>query len=88
MAASDSSAARRDEDAQVCESAMAQYRQGIAIVEQNSGVVDADMAMAQLRQAYLNNALLHQLIALQVLQWYNCDLPKQALGDGSPASPF
>ena len=51
MAASDSSAARRDEDAQVCESAMAQYRQGIAIVEQNSGVVDADMAMAQLRQA-------------------------------------
>lgn len=78
-AASDAEAARRDEGAQICEGALAQYRQGMAIVEQNSGVVDADMALAQLRQAYLNNALLHQLIALQLLQWYNCDLPKQAM---------
>lgn len=77
--APDARAARRDEGAQVCENALAQYRQGIAVVEQNSGVIDADMALAQLRQAYLNNALLHQLIALQILQWYNCDLPKQAL---------
>ncbi|MHB1218570.1 MAG: hypothetical protein ACYC1L_10285 [Alphaproteobacteria bacterium] len=75
----DARAARRDEGAQVCENALAQYRQGIAAVEQNSGVIDADMALAQLRQAYLNNALLHQLIALQILQWYNCDLPKQAI---------
>ncbi len=72
-------AARRDEGAQVCEAAMAQYRQGMAVVEQNSGVVDADLAVAQLRQTYLNNALLHQLIAIQILQWYNCELPKQAL---------
>lgn len=72
-------AARSGDGAQVCENALAQYRQGIAAVEQNSGVIDADMALAQLRQAYLNNALLHQLIALQILQWYNCELPKQAL---------
>lgn len=78
-AAPDAKAARSGDGAQICESALSQYRQGIATVEQNSGVIDADMALAQLRQAYLNNALLHQLIALQILQWYNCDLPKQAL---------
>lgn len=75
----DAHAARGGDGAQVCENALAQYRQGIAVVEQNSGVIDADMTLAQLRQAYLNNALLHQLIALQILQWYNCELPKQAI---------
>lgn len=78
-AASPALAARSGDGAQICEGAMAQYRQGITVIEQNSGVVDADMAMAQLRQSYLNNALLHQLIALQILQWYNCDLPKPAM---------
>lgn len=77
--APDANAARSGDGAQICENALAQYRQGIATVEQNSGVIDADMALAQLRQAYLNNALLHQLIALQILQWYNCELPKQAM---------
>lgn len=76
---SDTQAARSGDGALVCENALAQYRQGIAVVEQNSGEVDADMALAQLRQAYLNNALLHQLIALQILQWYNCELPKQTI---------
>ena len=77
--AADAQAARSGDGAQICENAMNQYRQGIAVIEQNSGVVDADMPMAQLRQSYLNNALLHQLIALQILQWYNCDLPKPAM---------
>lgn len=79
VGAADVQAARSGDGAQICENALNQYRQGITVVEQNSGVVDADMALAQLRQAYLNNALLHQLIALQILQWYNCDLPKQPI---------
>jgi hypothetical protein len=77
--ASDGLAARGGDGAQVCESTQAQYRQGMALIEQNSGVVDADVAAAQLRQTYLNNLLVHQLIALQIMQWYSCDIPKQPL---------
>jgi len=79
VGAADAQAARSGDGAQICENAMNQYRQGITVIEQNSGVVDADLPMAQLRQTYLNNALLHQLIALQILQWYNCELPKPAM---------
>lgn len=72
-------AARGGDGAQVCDAAVAQYRQGMTLIEQNGGVLDADVAAAQLRQTYLNNLLTHQLIALQIMQWYSCDIPKQPI---------
>jgi len=69
----------RGEGQQACDTALANYRQAGQLIEQNAGVVDADAQVATLRQSYLTTLYMSQLMAMNVLQWYSCDLPKPLL---------
>jgi hypothetical protein len=72
-------ASGRGEGQQACDTALASYRQAGALIEQNAGVVDADTQVATLRQSYLTTLYMSQLMAMNVLQWYSCELPKPLL---------
>lgn len=69
----------RGEGQQVCDTALAHYRQSTQLIEQNIGIVDAEVPIATLRQSYVTNLFLSQLMAMNMLQWYSCELPKQFL---------
>jgi hypothetical protein len=64
---------------QTCDQAIAQYKQAGQLIEASSGVVDADIQTAILRQGYISNLMLSQLAALQLIQWFSCELPRPAL---------
>lgn len=71
--------AGRGEAQQACDTALAHYRQSTQLIEQNIGIVDAEVQIATLRQSYVTNLFLSQLMAMNLLQWYSCELPKQVL---------
>ncbi|MFN0044753.1 MAG: hypothetical protein ACKVSF_16260 [Alphaproteobacteria bacterium] len=71
--------AGRNEGQQVCDTALAHYRQSTQLIEQNVGITDAEVQIATLRQSYVTNLILSQLMAMNMLQWFNCELPKQVL---------
>lgn len=79
LAAGQAGAAVLQSDTSICDTAQKQYREGNNAIDRYDGAPDLDPQLALLRHLYINTIMTRQLIALSVIQWYNCDLPASPL---------
>jgi hypothetical protein len=82
LSAGQAGAASLLSDTSICDKVQKQYREGNNTIDMYNGAPDLDPQLGLLRHVYINTLMTRQLIALSVIQWYNCNLP------ASPLPPF
>ncbi len=79
LTAGQAGAATLQSDTSICDTVQKLYREGNNTIERYNDTPDLDPQLGLLRHLYINTLMTRQLIALSVIEWYNCDLPASPL---------